>query len=57
MRTTEKTLRSYPRQVRALARKYDSLLRKLNTDFNNSDYTRLGRIGDELAMRAMWGGR
>lgn len=57
MGTTEKTLRSYPRQVRALARKYDSLLRKLNTDFNNSDYTRLGRIGDELAMRAMWGGR
>jgi hypothetical protein len=57
MGNIERTLRSYPRQVRTLARKYDSLLLKLNQDFNDSDYTRLGRLGDELAMRCMWGGR
>jgi hypothetical protein len=57
MGNTEKTLRSYPKQVRVLARRYDSLLRKLTADFNDSDYTRLGHIGNELAMRAMWGNR
>jgi hypothetical protein len=57
MGTTEKTLRSYPRQVRALARKYDSLFRKLNGSFNDADYRRLGQLGDELAFRCMWGNR
>ncbi len=58
MGTTEKSLWSYPRQVRVLARKYDSILRKLDTGtFDDNDYSRLGRLGDELAMRCMWGGR
>jgi hypothetical protein len=57
MGNTDRTLRSYPRQVRSLARKYDSLLRKLNETWDDDDYTRLGRLGDELAMRAMWGRR
>ncbi len=56
MGITEQTLRSYPKPVKVLARKYDSLLRKLdNGTFNDSDYRRLGRLGDELALRCMWG--
>lgn len=52
----EMTLRSYPKQVRLLARKYDSLLRKIDSGtVTNSDRNRLDRIGDELAFRCMWG--
>ena len=52
----EMSLRSYPKQVRMLARKYDSLLRKIDLGtVTNSERNRLDRIGDELAFRCMWG--
>ena len=45
MGITEQTLRSYPKPVKVLARKYDSLLRKLdNGTFNDSDYRDLGDL-------------
>ncbi|MGC2102044.1 MAG: hypothetical protein WA651_16820 [Candidatus Sulfotelmatobacter sp.] len=47
----------YPAPLRRLGRKYDALHRKLMTSWDDADYRRLGRIGDELAMRAAWGGR
>lgn len=56
--TTETALRHYPKQVRMLARKYDSLLRKIDLGtFTDTDYNTLGKIGDEIAMRYMWGSR
>jgi predicted RNase H-like nuclease (RuvC/YqgF family) len=58
MGTIEKSLRSYPKQVRGLARKYDTLFRKIDAGtFTPQDYIRLGKIGDEIAFRAMWGDR
>jgi hypothetical protein len=58
MGTTERTLRSYPKQVRVLARKYDTLYRKIDAGtFTPSDYNQLGRIGDEIAFKCMWGNR
>jgi len=56
--TTEQTLRSYPKPVRMLARRYDSLFRRIdNGTLTDSGYRRLERMGDELAFRCMWGGR
>jgi hypothetical protein len=56
--TTLQAVRSYPRQVKTLARKYDTLLQKLNENWDDQDYNRLGKIGDELVMRITWlGGR
>jgi hypothetical protein len=58
MGTTEQTLRSYPKQVRLLARRYDILSRKIDSGtMTNSDLNRLDRLGDELAFRCMWGNR
>ena len=56
MGITEMSLRSYPKSVRGIARKYDSLLRKIDDGtLTDADYSRLGRLGDELAFRCMWG--
>jgi hypothetical protein len=56
--TTLQAVRSYPRQVKTLARKYDTLQQKLNENWDDQDYNRLGKIGDELVMRITWlGGR
>jgi hypothetical protein len=55
--TTLQAVRDYPRQVKVLARKYDNLSQKLNENWDDQDYNRLGKIGDELVMRITWGGR
>lgn len=58
---TESVLRKYPKAVRELARKYDCLSRKLDSETLTDEaffklYAKIGRVGDELAFRCMWGG-
>jgi hypothetical protein len=48
----EKALKSYPKPVRVLARRYDTLLRKMNRD-----RVALGKLGDQIAFRSMWGSK